>query len=104
MSQKEVEETTAIEEVAGTRKMVVRGGKVVAKVECPDGFEYDRKTKKCKRITAAESVKRAKSTKKAVRTRKAHAGANRVHSAKSRRKSLKIRKSRNVAAKAVKRV
>jgi len=106
MSQKEIvkDDTAAIEEVSGMRKMVVRGGKVVAKVECPAGYEYDRKAKTCVRITAAESVKRAKSSKKASRTRKAHAGINRVHSAKSRRKSLKIRTSRNVAAKAVKRV
>jgi len=94
----------SIEEVTGLRKMVVRGGKVVSKVTCPEGFEFDRKSGKCKRITAAEKIARSKSSKKAQRTRKAHAGATRVSSAKSRRRSLKLRKSRNVAAKAVKRV
>jgi len=96
--------TVEIEEIAGTKKFVVRNGKVVSKVECPDGYKWDRSAKKCVRITAAEKISMKKASKKAVRTRRQHAGINRIHAAKSRRKSLRIRKSRAVANKAVKHV
>jgi len=41
-----------------------------------------------------------RSSKKAVRTRKAHAGLNRIRAAKSRRISDRISKSKDVANKA----
>jgi len=89
----------ALLEVAGIRKAVVRDGAVKYKVECPDGFRYDTKTSKCVRITAAERMAMKRRSKKAVRTRKAHAGINRIHAAKSLRISKRISKSRNVANK-----
>ena len=93
-----------IEEVAGTKRFVVRGGKVVEKIDCPDGYKFDRSSKKCVKITAAEKINMKKASRKAVRTRKQHAGANRAKAAKSRRKSMRIRKSRNVANKATRKV
>jgi len=95
---------TQIEEIAGTKKFVVRGGKVVSKVDCPDGYKWDRSAKKCVRITATEKIAMKKASKKAVRTRRQHAGKNRISAAKSRRKSLRVRKSRSVSKKAVKKV
>jgi len=98
------EHVDQIEEVAGTKRFVVRGGRVVQKVDCPDGYKFDRSKQKCVKITAAEKIAMKKASRKAVRTRKMHAGANRVKAAKSRRKSLRIRASRNVAHKAVRKV
>jgi len=94
----------ALLEVAGIRKAVVRNGEVKYKVECPDGFRYDTKAGKCTRITATERMAMKRRSKKAVRTRKAHAGINRIHAAKSRRISKRIAKSRNVAGKATRMV
>jgi len=90
----------ALTEVAGLRKAVVRNGAVKYKVECPDGYRHDVKTNKCVRITASDRMSMKLRSKKAVRTRKAHAGINRIHAAKSRKISDRISKSRNVANKA----
>jgi len=87
-------------EVAGLRKAVVRAGIVKYKVQCPDGFRYDTSSNKCVRITASDRMTMKRRSKKAVRTRKAHAGLNRIHAAKSRRISDRISKSKNVANKA----
>jgi len=94
----------ALTEVAGLRKAVVRNGSVKYKVECPDGFRHDVKTNKCVRITAADKMMMKLRSKKAVRTRKAHSGINRIHAAKSRKISNRISKSRNVANKATRMV
>jgi len=88
-----------LNEVAGLRKAVVRQGVVKYKVECPEGFRHDVKTNKCVRITASDRMAMKRRSKKAVRTRKAHAGINRIHAAKSRKISARISKSRNVANK-----
>lgn len=68
-------------------KKVVRGGKLIKKLFCPDGFKA--KNGKCIKMSAAERRKRAISTKRAQK--KLHAGGKAARLLKKRAKSMRKR-------------
>ncbi|RLA83762.1 MAG: hypothetical protein DRG78_03425 [Epsilonproteobacteria bacterium] len=83
----------------GTRPVktkVVRKGELKIKWVCQPGFMYDSKSKSCKRMTETDRKKRRKSAKKAKKTKKLNKHNIAISSKKSRKKSDRVRKSRNL--------
>lgn len=77
-----------IQEVAPTRKKVVRKGRVVRKKDCPPGYRLVGGSR-CQRISGARRAKLRRAGKRAARKGKAK---RRI----SRKRSLRVRKRRKL--------
>ena len=69
-------------------KKVFRGGKIRKKAICPPGFKFD--GKKCKKMSATERRKRAKSAMRAQK--RLHAGGKGAKAIRKRAKAMRKRK------------
>lgn len=85
-------EDDVVTEAQGTLKTVVRKGKLVQKLVCPEGMKAE--NGKCVLMSRGEKMKRIKASKKSVMTRKKNAGSNKVNAAKLRKLSDKVRKQK----------
>jgi len=78
-----------------TFKKIVRDGKIIKKLMCPDGFKAE--DGRCVRMQSAEVRKRQKAAKKMLKTKKkTFKGINKMLADKSRKKSLKLRERRGL--------
>lgn len=82
-----------VNEVAAVKKKVVRGGEVVIKMDCPDGFKWNAATKNCVKMTPAEVLLRSKA---ALRAAKSRAKKSQSSAMRARDKSLRLREMKNL--------
>lgn len=81
----EDEDEDEMEEVAPTRKRVVRKGKIKYKMKCPGEWSWNASRGICVKPTRQTQIKRSRAAKKGNRIRR----ARRVSQQKSRRRSLR---------------
>jgi hypothetical protein len=85
----DVMQESVMVEVAGIQKNVIRGGQIVTKIDCPEGYKSS--NGKCVKMNPLEVRKRVKAAKLASKTRmRKGAGAAKM-AMKMRAKSMKVR-------------